>query len=779
MSVTEAEAVSDSIDVTPHPRPLSVLGDIDFASWQCLAELVDNSFDDFLARPGAVEPIVTIQLPGKSSTPRNGQVWIKDNGGGMDLDRLNSALRAGWTGNSRQGQLGLFGMGFNIATARLGHVTKIRTTRAGDPEWVTVTLDLRRLQRGYGYRVPVVREPKDDPNEHGTEIVVSDLKDGQHEYLSRQSAKLRETLGDVYSYLLRERGFRLVVGSTTVQPRRPCLWDESRAVVRSVGRVPAVIRVNEVLPDRAVCQSCGRWQDPVNVECDACDDGALEVRERRVHGWLGVQRYIDRRDYGIDFVRNGRKILVRDLRLFGWSNPDEPGDRSEQEYPVEVPAEGRLVGEIHCDHVGVNYMKNAFEYETPEWKAVVKTIRGDGPLFPKHAKAAGYPTNRSPLARLFNGYRRNDPGLNYLVPGNGSRAIHNKAREWGELFRKGDPDYQTDEKWYDSAAAHDEERRRPVPELPPIPAQADDGPVGVLARLGLGDVAGDPRPPEPLVVAETDDARRQRLRDASVPLGDLNGRYALPDLGKLEVSVLAVRGVEVLAPGGERVPVLVEAGRGGTAEVFVDTEHPVFTEFAMNPRDLAVTELAEYFRVRGESARPLSAVIAEIKIRCLADQKVTPSSLASDAVRILGRARDAMLPVVAGASEGFWEATAPDERVSAERRFAAEGAAQDWADARETGSWVHYVPPSALSRLVRLRPESFLDGTAFRASYSAFEDAHARELALSPLLGYLGDAALLTEHHNHRGAEELARARLSLLLLEQEIVAAEESDSDR
>ncbi len=46
--------MSDSVvNVQPHGRILSVLGDIEFAQWQCLAELIDNAFDDFLASEGA------------------------------------------------------------------------------------------------------------------------------------------------------------------------------------------------------------------------------------------------------------------------------------------------------------------------------------------------------------------------------------------------------------------------------------------------------------------------------------------------------------------------------------------------------------------------------------------------------------------------------------------------------------------------------------------------------------------------------------------------------
>ena len=38
-------AITDSqnFDITPDPRVLQMLGEIDLAQWRCIAELVDNS----------------------------------------------------------------------------------------------------------------------------------------------------------------------------------------------------------------------------------------------------------------------------------------------------------------------------------------------------------------------------------------------------------------------------------------------------------------------------------------------------------------------------------------------------------------------------------------------------------------------------------------------------------------------------------------------------------------------------------------------------------------
>lgn len=86
---------------------------------------------------------------------------------------------------------------------------------------------------------------------------------------------------------------------------------------------------------------------------------------------------------------------------------------------MELGQGGRLIGEIHLDHVPVNYQKNAFEFFDRGWLAAVEYLRGSGPLLPQKAKSVGYSPNDSPLGRLFKGYRRNDAGLRYLVPGDG------------------------------------------------------------------------------------------------------------------------------------------------------------------------------------------------------------------------------------------------------------------------------------------------------------------------------------------------------------------------
>lgn len=43
----------NTLDITPTPRILRTLGEIPFQTWQCIAELVDNSIDAFLSEKTA------------------------------------------------------------------------------------------------------------------------------------------------------------------------------------------------------------------------------------------------------------------------------------------------------------------------------------------------------------------------------------------------------------------------------------------------------------------------------------------------------------------------------------------------------------------------------------------------------------------------------------------------------------------------------------------------------------------------------------------------------
>ncbi len=781
------------LDITPSPRILQVLGDIEFDHWQCIAELVDNGFDEFLeikrVDPNWAEPLhVTIIAPSAGEVEPT--LEVRDNGRGIEIETIRNAVRAGFSGNNPFDKLGLFGMGFNISTARLGNVARVLSKRAGEAEWRGVEIDLLAIGQLGQFKVPVISEPADDPTEHGTRVVVSKLKPDPRDYFTRAQnlGRLRTKLGDVYSHLLEREGFNLYVSGQPARPRRACVWDASRSVTRrrygSVETIPAVITIDHPLSDMAACGNCRHWQPPGQPQCATCGSKDLSVRSRAITGWLGIQRYTHTSDFGVDFMRNGRKILLRDKRLFEWQDP-EADSGPVREYPVEVPYEGRIAGEIHIDHVPVNYQKNAFEYDGQAWRAVVLALRGEGPLLLKKRSDHGYnASNDSPLARLFDGFRRNDPGLNYLVPGNGRAALKHKAVEWAQACRAGDPDYQGDEKWYAAAKQHDELVEQA--KLVGVGVGGQQDPGGVLDDMGLGGATSsgsnpgaDPAAPaagNSQAAPETEQERQERFKSGGEELVDLSTEYSLPAVGNIKVTVYLVRGTRVTTPDGAIAPVYLSRRSGGAYYAFIDEQSPIFSAFGADVADLLLAEIASLLKIRSSSAEPLSKLVGDLKSRHLPDRKLDPQSLGAAARDLLATITDRLADCVDTVDASvIWSGLSEPERSHVVVQ--ATMARETLANPGEDGEFLRHLPAMMVARIVERFPAAILNGTVLAPNYAALsaENTEARLILKERTISHLTDVAFLAGMAGSPSVAELRRGQYSIELAGQLVSGAQQA----
>ena len=348
----------------------------------------------------------------------------------MTFNRLVDAARAGYSGNSPVDNLGLFGMGFNIATARLGRLTELRSGVVGENSWSVIEIDLDSLQRQQSFSITPRFEYK-RPDEHGTRITITRLRREQAVQIAagipggtqRSVSGLRRWIGRTYAKYLRDQipglgnlSLRVVVNGVPVRPYRWCIWGKNRYVelgsgVRSgeVDRISAFHEFDEVLGYGEYCTNCLVWMPSYSQEsstCIFCQDESLVHRERRMKGWIGVQRYLDGDEFGFDFLRNGRAILQWDKRAFEWLDPDT--GKPVLEYPIDEQRarHGRIVGEIEIDHVPVHYQKDSFEEDSPLWNEAIKNLRGTSPLRPAIARRRQLPNNGSLLAEIYRGFNR-------------------------------------------------------------------------------------------------------------------------------------------------------------------------------------------------------------------------------------------------------------------------------------------------------------------------------------------------------------------------------------
>jgi hypothetical protein len=790
MTVGSTADHAEELDLTPDPRILEVLGEIPYQPWQCLAELVDNSFDEFISDPDrdpADPPAIHMTLP-KASSVTDTFVSVVDNGRGMTQADLGKGLRAGYSGRLRYGSLGLFGMGFNIATARLGNRTEVRTTRAGDGYWVVTEIDFRAMQRRESFHVPIRREPKDDPASHGTEIIIRDLNPKMLESLKRSTtvSNIRARLGHVYSYLLRARGpipevpdldlagrgIAMYLNGKRLSPWIPCVWSAQRTVSRSGVDINAVQVVDLKLSDAYACAHCGYWQRQDHVDmCAECGSDQLESRTRRIHGWLGVQRYLDDAEFGIDFLRHGRKILIEDKSLFTWENFDT--GETFLEYPIEPPAgNGRLVGEVHIDHVPVLYQKTDFDRESREWRDVVRYLRGEGPMRAKKARERGFGENDSPLGTLFRGFQENDPGLRCLIPGDGWHATHELARDWGGRFHDGLADFQSDEKWYKYAADHDQRKNERL-------TRGSDPGAGQKSSDLVGRTGIKPLPPTgPVTPApltgpatpsgasgETEEQRFARYRKHARELLDLAGEVSVANVGKRRVRVFETT-EQLTSAAGQDVPAVSRVIAGMNLEVFVDGDHPVFREYGRDPRDYAIMEIAQVLRALTNDKAQITAVAAEVTSQ-FPDQRMTDTALRDRAASALRRIRDLAAPIIAKRPEAMWAALPADSKIDAERDAARTEPALDWPAATRDGAFAAFLDCRAIATLVSHDPAAFLDGHVFISGWAGWSDSETKERQVTQVTRLLETVGEFLADPGHKSRMELALARLSIDVLDQ------------
>lgn len=770
-------SIKKTLDITPSPRLLQVLGDIPLRPWQCLAELIDNSLDELLKQPDrSSDDPLRVEIDVLDEGPRGVYLQVKDNGSGMGSEELERSLRAGHSGKNRYGSLGLFGMGFNIATARLGNSTTVLTTQRGSDELLEATIDFAEIQQSESFSVPLQRHPVDS-EESGTTVKVLLKRDMAKEFTRAKSLlTLGSQLGDVYSFLLREsvpglnrEGMsakipaEISIAGTPINPKLPCVWSDERSVTSYGQEVHAIQYIDRKLTPATACLSCGYWDRKNGPEnCEECGSANLELRERHIWGWIGIQRYIDSSSYGVDFIRYGRKILKQDQSIFKYTDPDTL--QTDQEYPIEMPAnQGRIVGEIHLDHVPVTYQKNDFDRQSRDWQLAVEVIRGQGPLKPRGSEFV----NNSPLALLYSAYRRNDPGLRYLTPGDGKRALHSKAREWGNQFHKGVARLRDDTEWYDAAVRHQaiKDGTPPEEEQDGDEDATDDAFDELIGDGASGDAPkkSDDPPPETTPKQDQLDVARKHGH----PRHDLSGKFRLGrGLGPWDIEVVATR-EQLQDDDGEPVPVLTGKVSASRIEIFVATRHQIFKEYGRDIRDVALMQAAVLIKNLRKSKLSVASIFGALVLQ-VDDLKVTPSAILGRIERTLDRTRTLMLPVVEEDPDHFWRVLDASQKQKVEELAAVDRPNEGLEEIVDSGEFILFTSAEALAELITERAQKLFDGVVFKPAYQPRGDA-AQDRIVGGVVRPLLSVAAFQQDDLLRQKHDMHLVQISLDILEDQL----------
>lgn len=787
----------NTLDITPTPRILRTLGEIPFQTWQCIAELIDNSVDAFLSNRSAAYDVpdqrISVTWSSDSVAASQRTIEIADNACGMSIEQLQNAVRAGYSSNNPIGNLGLFGMGFNISTARLGEVTTILSTRSGDADWVGVKIDFQRLIDAKRFDAPIIREAKTNPEESGTRITISKLRTGIIAELPTKENEIRQRLESVYAPLLNTQDITILIKGKQLRPRNHCVWSESRYVRYNDQNVPAKISIDRNLGDALfdLSRNCYLTPDEAEDYYVAQQQGQIwpahiVERSKRLTGWLGIQRYADPNDFGIDFIRNGRKILVSDKTLFQYENPIT--GQKELQYPLELGTSigGRIVGELNVDYLLPTYQKNDFDRSDSSWAQTVEALCGVGPFLPKSRKAMGFTdANISPIGLLVNAYRRIDKGTKCLF------APNDISKRYATEFKKGLRDYMDDTLWW-KAAQEEDQRQSTGGSRTTTAVNTGDTPSDDISSYLGGSTAPVERDVHTTTNKTTSNAsesttasqvletsKLDELIQRATAVSQLTGRgYRFGNAGSLNVRVYELNRGEIKYKG-ERKPCFFNSD-GIDCDFVYDPSHPVLTQYPITPKMLLLLYLSEKLKAR-DSLPDLVSVYTELVQTTMHESKIDRQTLqdrASSAFELLreklrGALQDHAEEVVNCIHESTGEVEDTIANIIQNNPALLDAFQSNTAMGFDA---IYYVPPKTLYRLVDSFPEEVFDGKALATPFMSIklrdENAtqRAREDSKERTLAFIKDALYIVSGYSQRiQKNELTRAALSVDFLLKEL----------
>ena len=776
----------EPFNLTPPPNVLAVLARTSMKPIDALCELVDNAIDAFadinLDELRDQSPLIDINLPSLADLNKGaGMIRVRDNGPGMTAKEAERALTAGYSSRNDFDRLGLFGMGLNIATSKFSQTTRLITAKANSEFAVVVDVNLPRLVQQGSYEVQPYQVAKTDyfAEEMSGTIIELDKwwpkgdsnSDFPRKLVRYGRPKLREQLGRRYATLLQGRAsvkFSMKISGDECVPFEHCVWGANRHVLyKGRERIPARLDFNELLNTQRRCDDCGAV-----VEGDRClVDSSHIVRtiDERVRGWVGVQRYDDPTHFGIDLIRRGRAIRVLEKGAFFKFSDDLGNEVSD--YPIDGPY-GRIVGEVHLDHVPVDFAKQDFDRSSAEWSSAMEFLRGNSSL---QARQPGADSNTSPVMRIYTGYRRvRGAGLSSMYmgyigeKGDARRISRDVEKEFLEKFQRKLPGYYDDAKWWEKVeeASQKPETSDKCPECDfQIPRNAEvcdscghiikgkkcikceqvisrsarncphceapQTPEGPWACAVCGYKSN---PPDAESCTRCEKPRGAQnpfsldvLRDKSVPDDALSVPELYIELAdgtptqKIDLKTMSAN----LRGDGFHLPVVCfNSTNPRLLEVFIDKSHAVFDSLQARPEHIVAIEcasilFAEAMSLRGRAEHTISNLHYKIVEKYWGDALSDEStSVREDILSLLDDIREKMSGVLQDLAEDIYRdmsRTEIDAMLSSMREVGAD--ITQLTPERTAGAFMRHIPPEAVVSAFKQHTGYFFGGNIWGAPW--------------------------------------------------------------
>lgn len=744
----------EQFNLTPSPALLDLLGKIPFKGWQCVAELIDNSIDAIINNNSNLkdfQKVISVVIPTKARIAQQEPLIVEDWGVGMTEQQLENAVKAGFSSKNTNSNLGLFGMGFNVATSRLANTVEVWTATEEMEKEVGVSIDLREMKKTGSFHRPKMEREKRLNKKSGTRIEIFDYKPEAQNLL--QSKQIFRELNRAYSErIFSEHGIKINVNGEGITPYQFCVWDKKRSVKHKYDEVPTYIEIDEHLNEEMLCENCFSWlgnkvETNINLECPICNQvGTIVKKDIHVWGWVGIQRFSDLENYGIDISRNGRILSRLDKSFFSWDDErgkNDPAGRFTPEYPRTTSyAGGRIVGQLEANFVIPTYTKDDFNRDDINWRRVINFIRGEMPLQPDLASSFGFKQpNRSPLGRLYNAYQKvKEPGAKTLCFGKEDGSVdHQTPRNWATYFFDGNAEYLDDTKWWEAVTKAD---------LKATPSTFNPlNPTGKGNGLKPGIIKPPPMP-------EKYPGKKSLKKALRFDLEKLIGEKPI-DLTL----------IDYYPENDLNIPIIFESqGSMWKFNVYLNNNHAMFRDFADGYEDLIYMEAAsKYSLMKNSEEWTVTRIYYELKSKYALGTMLSVPNLVTKASKLM---RDIQNKLVLG--EGIQLPRKPnllpeDEAAIKKKYLDLEG--KNIADLKTfvmNTKFLKYLDLNYIFKFVEEFPDVIYDEKIFNLPYTVL-DEESKLHQTKKYAGYFSDVRWFMNDLSKEGDEAVKKLKQQII----------------
>jgi hypothetical protein len=742
-----------TFNLTPSPFLLDLLGKIPFKGSQCVAELIDNSIDAIINNNDSLEDfqrVITVSIPTKLKILANEPLIVEDWGVGMTETQLENAVKAGFSSKNTSANLGLFGMGFNVATSRLANTVEVWTSTWDMDEEIGVRIDLREMKKSGSFIRPRMTRSKRPDKKSGTRIEIFDYKPEAQNLLKPQEIK-RELEKSYSEKIFSVYGIRIFVNQSEIRPFKFCTWNSNRFVKYKYEEIPAIIDINERLKEEMFCENCFSWLgSPVatslSIECPYCNTtDKIVKKEITITGWVGIQRYSDPDHYGIDISRNGRILSRLDKSLFSWDDDRAKDDfRFHPEYPRDTTyAGGRIVGQIEANFLIPKYTKDDFERDDKNWRSVVDFLRGEMPLQPDLSADFNFrQPNRSPIGLLFNGYRKiNTPGSKTLVFAREKGNVdHVTPKNWATKFYDGDLAYQDDTLWWEEVIKADLKD-----------ASSTINPLNPLNNNGNGSKGSSPNgTPSPVEKYPGKKMLKKTLRfDIEKLIGEKPYDITL---------------IDYMPNTDTSIPIIFEPQSMNRFNVYLNNSHPMFRDFADGYEDLVYMEVAsKYAQLKNSEEWTLTRIYYELKSRYAPETMLSVSNLVTKANNLVRSIQNSLVMESGVQLTKAPALTETEEKVLIKKYLELEG--MQLTDVKtfvKTPQYLKYLDLNYVFKFIGEFPNLIFDGKIFNLPYAELDEENKHH-QLKKYLGYFDDVHWFMNDLAKAGDEAIKKLKSQII----------------